>query len=101
MQEPGTATASKRPSLAPLIRSLVALAFVIMEAVMLPSILGNVILLFLAFILALRTLIDGIRGFKHGLSAWSFVGSVISLCLLLYIVFLRLLFGDVPFGYGP
>lgn len=97
---PGKAT-EPRASRAPLVRSLLAVVLLITEANMLPTILGNVILLFLSFLIALWTLIGSIREWPRGPSSWSFVGTLISAGVILYIVFVRLLSGDVPFGYGP
>lgn len=90
-----------RAARAPLVRSLFAVALAVTEAIMMPTILGNVILLFVSFLLALRTLIDGVRDWSHGPSLWSLAGTLISAAVILYIVFLRVLPGDVPMGYGP
>lgn len=94
-------TEESRLSRAPLMRSLFAVILAVTEATMMPTILGNVILLFVSFLLALRTLIDGIREWSHGPSAWSLAGTLISAAVIVYIVFLRVLSGDVPMGYGP
>jgi len=77
-----------------------ALAFIIAEALMGPTILGNVIFLGLAILLAATGGLLGLVAWLERRSMGRLAAPLMSFVLLAYIV-LRFYSDSVPAGYGP
>jgi hypothetical protein len=85
---------------AALILNAISLALIILEKIMGPTILGNVIFLGLAFLLSLVALLKGATGLFKRPTKNAKIVSVTGALLIGYVIY-RVFMDSVPAGYGP
>lgn len=93
-------TKSKNYSQLVIILSTVSFILIVIEAMMTDTILGNVIILALAFGLSFTASATSVTELIHDKNTKNIILSVSSTLILIYIIFMFVT-GNVPAGYGP
>jgi hypothetical protein len=100
MSEEESGHATRGGTKSALILNSISLALIIVEAMMGPTILGNIIFLGLAIVLALIGAFVGIAAFVSSRTRSSLAVLLMSVALIGYVIF-RFYLDTVPAGYGP